>query len=64
MTDTKPDRLTDGETADLMRSPRVTVRRLRYRGELPTTRIGAGVFIPRAAVEEFISADTTTAGAR
>jgi|GEM_PF-2806060 len=62
MTDTKPDLLNDGEAAALMRSSRVTVRRLRYRGELPTTRIGARVFIPRIAVEKFIAAHTTEAG--
>lgn len=60
MSDTRvqPDHITDAEAAALMRCSRVTVRRLRYRGLLPTTRVGGKVLIPRNAVEEYLLANT------
>jgi len=59
-----PEHITDRETATLMRCSVVTVRRLRYRGDLPTTRVGGKVLIPRSAVEDYLLAHTTfgTAG--
>jgi excisionase family DNA binding protein len=57
------DHITDGEAAALMRCSRVTIRRLRYRGELPTTRVGAKVLIPRQAVEDYLAVHTTKADA-
>lgn len=54
--------MTHQETAVLMRCSLVTVRRLRYRGELPTTRVGSRVLIPREAVEAYLASHTTTVG--
>lgn len=54
-----PQHITDTEAAALMRCSRVTVRRLRYRGDLPTTRVGGKVLIPRSAVEDYLLAHTT-----
>lgn len=55
----KPQHITDAEAATHMRCSRVTVRRLRYRGDLPTTRVGGKVLIPRSAVEDYLLAHTT-----
>lgn len=54
-----PLHITDAEAAALMRCSRVTIRRLRYRGDLPTTRVGGKVLIPRSAVEDYLLAHTT-----
>lgn len=40
----------DKETAAYLGVSCVTVRRLRYRGALPYSRVGAAVRIPRSAV--------------
>lgn len=45
--------LTDGEAAKLLGVSVMTVRRMRWEGQLPTIKVGSrGVRIPRQAVEE------------
>lgn len=59
ITPVHPEHLTDRETAALLRCSVVTVRRLRYRGDLPTTRVGRSVLIPREAVDAYLREHTT-----
>jgi len=48
----------DKDTAAYLRVSEVTVRRLRYRGVLPYTKVGAAVRIPRSAVLAYAAPQT------
>jgi excisionase family DNA binding protein len=50
--------LTDRQVAERWSTSRTTVRRLRYRGALPTTRVGSLARIPLSAVLAYEAAQT------
>lgn len=50
--------LTDEQVAQRWATSRTTVRRLRYRGALPTTRVGTLARIPLSAVLAYEAAQT------
>lgn len=51
--------LTDQQAADRAACHVTTIRRLRRAGTLPTTRIGAAVRIPQAALDDYLASCTT-----
>jgi excisionase family DNA binding protein len=46
----------DGDIAHYMKVSKVTVRRLRRKGLLPTVKVGAAARTPRSAVLAFVAA--------
>ena len=50
--------LTDEQVAERWATSRTTVRRLRYSGALPTTRVGSLARIPLSAVLAYEAAQT------
>ncbi len=50
--------LTDEQVAQRWATSRTTVRRLRYSGALPTTRVGALARVPLSAVLAYEAAQT------
>ncbi len=55
--------LSDQQVAEHLGVSATLVRRLRYRGELPTVRVGTLARIPASAVAAYVAAQTT-GGAR
>ncbi len=55
MTNTDKRLLTDRQAAARLGVSRATARRMRYRGQLPTIRIGRAVRIPADAIDSFIA---------
>lgn len=49
---------TDRDTAAYLGVSPVTARRLRYRGLLPTVKVGAAARTPRSAVLAYVAAQT------
>ena len=65
-----PSKLTDPgpllnhqEAADRLGVSVVTVRRLRYAGDLPTVKVRGAVRIPLRAVQAYVAAQTTAGAA-
>lgn len=55
--------LTVKQVATALNISAMGVYRLHYRGLIPFTKIGKATRIPRAALEQYLTAQTTTKGA-
>ncbi len=55
MTSNEKRLLKDSQVAQRLGVSRATARRMRYRGQLPTVRIGRAVRIPEEALDSFVA---------